>query len=58
MQQSSHDAESLLEDGDSQSSRTASRDITPDASLSQRNEERAFKKPKWGGAGLERYKVM
>ena len=44
--QSSHDAASLLEDADSQPSRVGSRDVTPDTSLSQRIDGKAFKKPK------------
>merc|ERR1712093_887724 len=44
--QSSQVATSLLEDTDSQPSHVASRDITSDTSVSQRIEERAFKKPK------------
>jgi len=44
--QSSHDAPSLLEDADSQLSRVGSRDVTPDTSLSQRIDGKAFKKPK------------
>jgi hypothetical protein len=40
------DAAPLLGDGDSQSSHVASRDITPDTSVSQRIEERAFKMSK------------
>ena len=44
--QSSHDAASLLEEADSQSSRVGSRDVTPDTSLSQRIDGKAFKKPK------------
>ena len=43
---SSHDAASLLEEADSQSSRVGSRDITPDTSLSQRIDGKAVKKPK------------
>ncbi|KAH8765640.1 hypothetical protein BGZ57DRAFT_943473 [Hyaloscypha finlandica] len=43
--QTSHDAASL-EEADSQSSRVASRDVTPDTSLSQRIEGGAFKKPR------------
>jgi hypothetical protein len=35
------DTASLLEEADSQSNRVALRDVTPDTSLSQRNEERA-----------------
>lgn len=44
--QSSHDAASTLEDVDSQSSRVDLRDVTPDTSLSQRIDGKAFKKPK------------
>lgn len=44
--QSSHDAASMLEDVDSQSSRVDLRDVTPDTSLSQRIDGKAFKKPK------------
>ena len=44
--QSSHDAASLLEDADSQASHVGSRDVTPDTSLSQRIDRKAFKKPK------------
>jgi hypothetical protein len=44
--QSSHDATPLLEEADSQSSRVGSRDVTPDTSLSQRIDGKAFKKPK------------
>ena len=44
--QSSHDATSALEEADSQSSRVGSRDVTPDTSLSQRIDGKAFKKPK------------
>merc|ERR1712098_410448 len=51
--QSSHNAASLLEDADSQPSRVASRDITSDTSVSQRIEERAFKKPKKRGRAAE-----
>jgi hypothetical protein len=43
--QSSHDAASL-DEADSQSSRVGSRDVTPDTSLSQRIDGKAFKKPK------------
>ncbi|KFY96416.1 hypothetical protein V500_02453 [Pseudogymnoascus sp. VKM F-4518 (FW-2643)] len=50
--QSSHDAASLLEEADSQSSRDPSRDVTPDTSLSQ-GIERAFKKPKKRGRAVE-----
>ncbi|KAK0636609.1 hypothetical protein B0T17DRAFT_85635 [Bombardia bombarda] len=49
--QSSHDAASLLEDADSQSSHVGSRDITPDSSLSQRIEGGAFKS-QGSGVGL------
>ena len=42
--QTSHDAESR--EDDSQSSRVGSRDVTPDTSLSQRIDGKAFKKPK------------
>jgi hypothetical protein len=51
--QSSRDAASLLEDTDSQPSRVALRDITSDSSVSQRIEERAFKKPKKRGRAAE-----
>lgn len=44
--QSSHDAASMLEEADRQSSRVGSRDVTPDTSLSQRIDGKAFKKPK------------
>jgi hypothetical protein len=44
--QSSHDAASLLEDADSQLSLVGSRAVTPDTSLSQRIDGKAFKKPK------------
>jgi len=44
--QSSHDAASLLEEADSQPSRVGSRDVTPDTSLSERIDGKAFKKPK------------
>lgn len=44
--QSSHDAASMLEEADSQSSHVGSRDVTPDTSLSQRIDGKAFKKPK------------
>ncbi|OAF59173.2 hypothetical protein VC83_04387 [Pseudogymnoascus destructans] len=50
--QSSHDAASLLDEADSQSSRDPSRDVTPDTSLSQ-GIERAFKKPKKRGRAVE-----
>jgi hypothetical protein len=43
--QTSHDAASLNE-ADSQSNRVGSRDVTPDTSLSQRIDGKAFKKPK------------
>lgn len=43
--QSSHDTASMLEDFDSQSSRVDLRDVTPDTSLSQRIDGKAFKKP-------------
>ena len=43
--QTSHDATSL-DEADSQSSRVGSRDVTPDTSLSQRIDGKAFKKPK------------
>lgn len=43
--QSSHDAASMLEDVDSQSSRIDLRDVTPDTSLSQRIDGKAFKRP-------------
>jgi hypothetical protein len=45
--QSSHNTASL-EEADSQSSRVGSRDVTPDTSLSQRIDGKAFKKPKKG----------
>ncbi|KAH8653941.1 hypothetical protein BGZ60DRAFT_158356 [Tricladium varicosporioides] len=51
--QSSHSAPSLLEDADSQPSHVASRDVTSDSSVSQRIEERAFKKPKKRGRTAE-----
>jgi len=44
--QSSYGAASLLEEADSQSSRVSSRDVTPDTSLSQRIDGKAFKKLK------------
>ena len=44
--QLSHDAASLLKEADSQSSCVDSRDITPDTSLSQRIDGKAFKKLK------------
>lgn len=44
--QLSHDAASMLEDVDSQSSRIDLRDVTPDTSLSQRIDGKAFKRPK------------
>lgn len=50
---SSHDTASLPEEADSQSSRAASLDITPDTSLSQRNEERVIKKPRKRGRTVE-----
>ena len=50
--QSSHDAASLNEEVESQSSRALSRDITPDTSLSQ-GIQRAFKKPKKRGRVVE-----
>jgi len=43
--QTSHDPASL-DEADSQSSRVGSRDITPDTSLTQRIDGKAFKKPK------------
>ena len=42
---SDHDATSL-EETDSQASRVGSRDVTPDTSISQRIDGKAFKKPK------------
>jgi hypothetical protein len=56
--QSSHDAASLLEDADSQSSHVGSRDITPDTSLSQRIEGGAFKKPRKRGRPVELHQWM
>ena len=50
--QTSHDAASLDED-DSQSNRVGSRDNTPDTSLSQRIDGKAFKKPKKRGRPIE-----
>jgi hypothetical protein len=47
--QSSHDAASMLEEADSQSSHVGSQDITPDTSLSQRTDGGAFKKPRKRG---------
>lgn len=44
--QSSHGAAFMVEDADSQSSRVDLRDVTPDTSLSQRIDGKAFKKPK------------
>jgi hypothetical protein len=44
---SNQDASSLLEGGDSQSSRVG--DVTPDTSMSQRIEGEAFKKPRKRG---------
>jgi hypothetical protein len=44
--QSSYDAASLLEEVDSQSSRVDSREVIFDTSLSQRIDEKAFKKLK------------
>jgi hypothetical protein len=49
--QSSHDAASLLEEADSQSS--YARDVTPDTSMSQRIEGGAFKKPRKRGRPVE-----
>lgn len=43
--QTSHDTASL-EEADNQSSRVDSRDVTPDTSMSQRIDGKAFKKPK------------
>jgi hypothetical protein len=43
--QTSHDAASL-DEADRQSNRVGSRDVTPDTSLSQRIDGKAFKKPK------------
>jgi hypothetical protein len=51
--QSSNGAASLLEDAGSQPSNVASRDVTLDSSVSQRIEERAFKKPKKRGRAAE-----
>jgi hypothetical protein len=51
--QSSHGAASMSEEADSQSSRVGSRDVTLDSSVSQRIEERAFKKPKKRGRAAE-----
>ena len=51
--QSSHDAASLLEDADSQPSRVGSRDVTPDTSLSQRIDGKAFKKLKKRARSVE-----
>lgn len=45
-EQSNYDAASLLEEAASQSSRVGSREVTPDTSLSQRIEGKAFKRPK------------
>ena len=50
--QTSYDAASL-EEADSQSSHVRSRDVTPDTSLSQRIEGRAFKKPRKRGRPVE-----
>lgn len=50
--QSSFDAASQ-EDADSQSSRAASPDVTPDTSLSHGAQERAAKKPKKSGRPVE-----
>ncbi|OAF57037.1 hypothetical protein VC83_05946 [Pseudogymnoascus destructans] len=50
--QSSHNAASLQEEAESQSSRAPPRDITPDTSLSQ-GIERTFKKPKKRGRAVE-----
>ncbi|KUJ12169.1 uncharacterized protein LY89DRAFT_700094 [Mollisia scopiformis] len=50
--QSSQDTASLEEAG-SQSSRVSSRDVTPDTSLSQKIEEKAFKKPRKRGRPIE-----
>jgi hypothetical protein len=50
--QTSHDAVSLKE-ANSQSSRVGSQDVTLDSSVSQRIEERAFKKPKKRGRAAE-----
>jgi hypothetical protein len=47
--QPSYDAVTL-EEADSQSSHVGSRDVTPDTSLSQRIDEKAFKKPKKKGS--------
>ncbi len=47
--QSSHDATSMLDEANTQSSCIGSRDVTdvtPDTSLSQRIDGKAFKKPK------------
>jgi hypothetical protein len=44
--QSSYDATSLLEEANSQSSHVSSQEVTPNTSLSQRINRKAFKKPK------------
>jgi hypothetical protein len=44
--QSSYDTASILEEADSQSSRVGSQAVTPDTSLSQTIDGKAFKKPK------------
>jgi hypothetical protein len=49
--QSSHDAASVLEEADSQSSRAG--DVTPDTSMSQRIKGGAFKKPRKRGRPVE-----
>jgi hypothetical protein len=51
--QSSHDAASLLEEADSQSSHVGSREVTPDTSLSRRIDGKAFDKPKKRGRPVE-----
>ncbi len=45
-EKSIHNAVSMLDEGDSQSNRVSSRDVTPDNSLSQRIDGKAFKKLK------------
>lgn len=42
-----------MEEADSQSSRVGSRDVTPDTSLSQRIDGKAFKKPKKRARSVE-----
>ncbi|OWP06250.1 hypothetical protein B2J93_2488 [Marssonina coronariae] len=51
--QSSYEATSLLEEANSQSSRVGSREVTPDTSLSQRIDGKAFKKPRKRARPLE-----